>query len=108
MRKIFLSVIFVMMMVCVCSAGTKEIVYNLGIDPRTIDPALNHALDGAQVDINIFDGLLRMSYSDKPEAACAESWEVSDDGLTWTFHLRENLKWSDGEKLTAQHFKDGF
>ena len=108
MRKIFLAVIFVMMMVCVCSAGTKEIVYNLGIDPRTIDPALNHALDGAQVDINIFDGLLRMSYSDKPEAACAESWEVSDDGLTWTFHLRENLKWSDGEKLTAQHFKDGF
>ena len=108
MRKFLLAVLAVMAMASLSSAGTQEIVYNLGIDPRTIDPARNHALDGAQVDANIFDGLLRMSYTDKPEPACAESWEVSDDGMTWTFHLRENLKWSDGKPLTAQHFKDGF
>ena len=108
MRKIFLAVIFVMMTACVLSAGTNEIIYNLGVDPKTIDPTLNYAVDGARVDVNIFDGLLRLDFNDKPEPACAESWEVSDDGLTWTFHLRENLKWSDGEKLTAQHFKDGF
>ncbi len=108
MRKFLLAVLAVMAMASLSSAGTQEITYNLGVDPRTIDPARNHALDGAQVDANIFDGLLRMSYTDKPEPACAESWEVSDDGMTWTFHLREGLKWSDGKPLTAQHFKDGF
>ena len=108
MRKFLLAVLAVMALASLASAGTKEIVYNLGADPKTIDPALNYAVDGCDVDVNIFDGLLRLSYSDKPEAACAESWEVSEDGMTWTFHLREGLKWSDGKPLTAQHFKDGF
>ena len=108
MRKFLLAVLAVMALASLSSAGTKEIVFNLGADPKTIDPALNNAIDGCNVDANIFDGLLRLDFNDKPEPACAESWEVSDDGLTWTFHLREGLKWSDGEKLTAQHFKDGF
>ena len=108
MRKFLLAVLAVMALASLSSAGTKEIVYNLGADPKTIDPALNNAVDGCDVDVNIFDGLLRLGLNDKPEPACAESWEVSDDGMTWTFLLRENLKWSDGEKLTAQHFKDGF
>ena len=108
MRKFLLAVLAVTVLASLSSAGTKEIVYNLGADPKTIDPALNNALDGCNVDVNIFDGLLRLDFNDKPEPACAESWEVSDDGLTWTFHLRENLKWSDGKPITAQHFKDGF
>ena len=108
MRKIFLAVLAVMMWSFAASAATNEIVYNLGADPKTIDPALNNALDGGNVDVNIFDGLLRLGKDDKPEPACAESWEVSPDGMTWTFHLREGLKWSDGKPLTAQHFEDGF
>ncbi|MBQ9418825.1 MAG: peptide ABC transporter substrate-binding protein, partial [Synergistaceae bacterium] len=56
----------------------------------------------------IFDGLLRCDLDGNPEPACASSWDVSPDGLTWTFHLRENLKWSDGVSLTASHFRDGF
>ncbi|MBQ7543810.1 MAG: peptide ABC transporter substrate-binding protein [Synergistaceae bacterium] len=106
MRKIFLAVLLVTVWASLCSAG--EIVYNLGADPRTIDPALNNALDGANVIMNIFEGLVRLGFDDKPEPACAESWEISDDGMTWTFHLRENLKWSDGEPLTAPQFRDGF
>ena len=108
MCKFLLAVLAVIAIVSVSSAGTKEIVFNLGADPKTIDPALNNALDGCNVDVNIFDGLLRLNVNDKPEPACTESWEVSDDGMTWTFHLREGLKWSDGKPLTAQHFKDGF
>ena len=108
MRKIFLAVLAVMVWSFAASAGTNEIVYNLGADPKTIDPALNNAIDGCNVDVNIFDGLLRLGQDDKPEPACAESWEVSPDGMTWTFHLREGLKWSDGQPLTAQNFKDGF
>ena len=111
MRKFFLSVLSVLFVLIIASSSFSEpgeIVYNLGADPRTIDPALNNALDGAEVDLNIFDGLLRTGFNDSPEPACAESWEVSDDGMTWTFHLRDNLKWSDGESLTASQFRDGF
>ena len=120
MKKIFLAVLFIFL-ICVfifsnrqknsevnSDTGIKEIIFNLGADPRTIDPVLNYASDGAVVIMNTFDGLLRVGSDDRGEPACAESWEISDDGLTWTFHLRDNLKWSDGEKLTAQHFKDGF
>ncbi|MBQ7578562.1 MAG: peptide ABC transporter substrate-binding protein [Synergistaceae bacterium] len=103
-RIIFIILIFA----GAASAGPREIIYNLGVDPRTIDPFLNHALDGGQVDANIFEGLVRRGFNDKIEPACAESWDISPDGLTWTFYLRDNLKWSDGKKLTAQHFKDGF
>lgn len=106
MRKIFMALLAVVIMASLSQAS--EIVYNLGADPRTIDPALNNTSDGAIVDVNIFDGLVRIGLNDKPEPACAESWEVSDDGLKWTFHLRSGLKWSDGQPLTAQHFRDGF
>ena len=51
---------------------------------------------------------MRVGADNAPEPACATSWEVSPDGLTWTFHLRGGLKWSDGTPITASHFKDGF
>lgn len=109
MKKFFLILIIILISVSVSNADeeVKEIVYNLGIDPQTIDPALNHALDGAIVDANIFEGLLQIGRNNNPEPACAVSWDVSGDNLKWTFHLRDNLKWSDGEKLTASHFRDG-
>ncbi|MBQ7151437.1 MAG: peptide ABC transporter substrate-binding protein [Synergistaceae bacterium] len=109
-RKIFLSLLFIFLTPLILFAATKpdEIVYDLGIDPKTIDPALNHALDGAIVIVNSFDGLLRISSRYTPEPACATHWDISEDGLKWTFHLRENLKWSDGKKLTAEDFKTGF
>lgn len=108
MRKLFTVMLLVLMFTSSASAASNEIVYNLGADPKTIDPALNNAIDGCNVDANIFDGLLRMGFDNKPEPACAESWSVSDDGMTWTFHLRDGLKWSDGQPLTASHFRDGF
>ncbi|MDN2649429.1 ABC transporter substrate-binding protein [Leuconostoc lactis] len=53
---------------------------------------------------NTQEGLLSKSASGKPVAGLAKSWTTSKDGLTWTFHLRKNLKWSNGTKLTAQDF----
>ena len=106
MRKTFLAALIIMAWTCISSAD--EIIYNLGVDPRTIDPALNYALDGCEVDVNIFEGLLRVNSDSRPEPGSAQSWDVSPDGLTWTFHLREGLKWSDGQPLTASHFRDGF
>ncbi len=53
----------------------------------------------------MYDGLIRLSQKDyTPEPELAESWDVSDDQLTWTFHLRDGLTWSDGVPITAHDF----
>ncbi len=107
-KKWFFVLMAVLCLVGTAWAGEREIVYNLGVEPRTIDPVLNSATDGATVIYNLFEGLMRIGFDDAPEPGCAESWEVSEDGLSWTFHLREGLKWSDGKPLTAEDFRCGF
>ena len=76
----------------------------VGPSPETIDPALNSAVDGANMILHAFEGLLKFNRDNNVVAGCAEKWEQSTDGLTWTFHLRDGLKWSDGTALTADDF----
>ena len=89
------------------AAAEGEIVFNLAVEPQTIDPVRNNAVDGSNVIFNLFDGLVRIGFDDAPEPGCAERGEVSEDGMTWTFHLRKGLKWSDGKPLTAEDFRYG-
>ena len=77
--------------------------WNIGADPKTIDPGLNGATDGGDVIANTFEGLIREK-SGVVQPGIAETWEVSEDGLTMTFHLRES-NWSDGSPLTAHDFE---
>lgn len=49
--------------------------------------------------------MVRLDDKGEPEAAIAKSWTMSDDGTTYTFHLRPNLKWSNGEPLTAHDLR---
>ncbi|MBR6193579.1 MAG: peptide ABC transporter substrate-binding protein, partial [Treponema sp.] len=76
----------------------------VGPSPETIDPALNSAVDGANMILHAFEGLLKFDRNNNVVAGLAEKWEQSSDGLTWTFHLRNGLKWSDGSALTANDF----
>ncbi|MBO4375558.1 MAG: peptide ABC transporter substrate-binding protein [Lachnospiraceae bacterium] len=85
------------------AAGTS-IDVQVGPSPETIDPALNSAVDGANMIIHAFEGLLKFDKNNNVVPGVAESYDVSDDGLTWTFHLRKDLKWSDGSDLTAEDF----
>ena len=107
-KKWFLALAVVLCLMGTAWAGEKEIVYNLAIEPRTIDPVLNNAVDGSNVIFNLFEGLVRIGFDDAPEAGCAEKWEASEDGMSWTFHLRKGLKWSDGKPMTAEEFRYGF
>lgn len=109
-RKTFLILAALLLVLCPHTANAKDnsIVYNLRVEPRTIDPVLNNAVDGSTVIFNIFEGLVRIGLDDAPEPGHAESWEVSPDGLTWTFKLRDGLKWSDGVPMTAEDFRYGF
>ena len=86
------------------SSDEKILSVQTGPDPETVDPALNSAVDGGEMILHAFEGLLKLDENGDPEAGQAEKWEVSEDGLTYTFHLRDGLKWSDGSGLTAEDF----
>ncbi len=77
-------------------------------EPNSIDPALNSAVDGAIILQHTFEGLIKWVDDGKGNATLvpgqAESWDVSEDGLTWTFHLRDGIKWHDGQPVTAHDF----
>ncbi|WP_195926880.1 peptide ABC transporter substrate-binding protein [Sarcina ventriculi] len=89
------------------SSGNVEqkIVYNIDANPKTIDPQLNSAVDGSKVIRNTFEGLMREIENGEVENGIAEGYEVSEDGLVYTFHIRDNAKWSDGEDVTAKDFE---
>ncbi len=81
-----------------------DIAVNVGPDPDTIDPALNSAVDGATMIIHAFEGLYTLDKDGVPIPGQAESVEISADGLTYTFTLRDGLMWSDGTPITAKDF----
>ena len=86
------------------SASANAITYNLNSDPKTLDPALNQAVDSSIVMANLFVGLCKLDENDKAIPGVAESWDISEDGLKYTFHLRDS-KWSNGDSVTAQDFE---
>ncbi len=80
---------------------------NLASEPDKIDPALNTSVDGACLDVNLFSGLYTYDKNGQltPDSLDHENpYEVSEDGLTYTFHLQDGLKWSDGSALTMNDF----
>jgi oligopeptide transport system substrate-binding protein len=85
--------------------GERKLIYNLGEDPETIDPTLNTSSGAGTIIENAFEGLMRLDENEKAIPGVAESYEVSDDSLVYTFHLREDAKWSDGEAVTANDFE---
>lgn len=83
----------------------EGVVVQIGPNPETLDPALNSAVDGANMIITAFETLLIVDENGDVVPGQAESYEVSEDGLTWTFTMRDGLKWSDGSDLTAKDFE---
>ncbi len=79
----------------------------LPADAETLDPQLARSTQAAEIQRDIGEGLFTYAYGPEPEPAAVERWEMSEDGLTYTFHLREDLKWSNGDVVTADHFVAG-
>ncbi len=109
---LFLS-LCMMLTLAACGGGEEEATGDgvmdvcIASEPATIDPALNSAVDGATMIQHTFEGLIKWVDDGTGNAVhapgMAESWDVSEDGTVWTFHLRE-ATWSDGEPVTAQDF----
>lgn len=86
--------------------ASDTLIYAQGAEPRGLDPALVDDGESAKVMINIYDGLLKYNKdSTKVEPALAKSWEVSADGLSYTFHLQEGVKFHDGTEFNAEAVK---
>lgn len=87
------------------SSNSDALIYNLGEDPETIDPTLNTSSGAGSIIDNAFEGLMRLDENEKAVPGVATSVDESADGLVYTFHLREDAKWSDGQGVTAKDFE---
>lgn len=90
------------------SINTAGFTVQYGSNPETLDPALNSAVDGGNTIITVFETLLIINENNEAVPGQAESWTTSEDGLTWTFTMRDGLKWSDGTDLNAKDFEYSF
>ena len=86
------------------ASGEQKIIFALHNEPDSIDPGITDNTFAIPILFNTFEGLVSYDTENNIVPADAETWEISDDGLTYTFHLREGLKWSDGTPLTAQDY----
>ena len=86
------------------AAGTPGGTYTVATlgEPLTFNLALARDTGSTAVLGYLFEGLTEVSWlTDRAEPLLAESWDNSEDGLTWTFHLREDVQWHDGRPFTA-------
>ncbi len=85
-------------------ASAEDLKIMLETPVESLDP--QQSTDGTSFEViaDYTDGLTQMDPDGQAIPAIAESWETSEDGLTWTFHLREDAKWSNGDPVTAKDF----
>ena len=106
MKRILAALLLVMMVLvsgCGESGDKNKLKVMLGSNVNSLDVAQATELASFEVISNCVDGLLQLDEHGKAVPAIAESYDVSADGKTYTFHLRD-AKWSNGEPVTAQDF----
>ena len=86
------------------SAGANEVTINLGAEPPEMDSILTTSSGSMNVLRHCVEGLVSLDANDEAVPGMAESWDVSKDQKTYTFHLRKGAKWSNGEEVTAKDF----
>lgn len=86
------------------STGEKILYLNNGIEPTSLDPSIGFDQVSWDPLNNLMEGLTRQDENHQAAAGVAESWDISDDGLTYTFYLRENANWSNGDPVVAEDF----
>lgn len=85
-------------------AADQTLKINLSAEPPTFDPAQAKDSQANTVLKTMYEGLTRQDESGQAVPGVAESWEPNDDGTQYTFHLRKDAKWSNGDPVTANDF----
>ena len=101
-----LQIFLVITMVSGCGRppDRADLVVINGGEPDTIDPTKIRGQPEGRIAYSLFEGLTRYKATGETEPGMAERWEISPDGLRYTFHLREGVKWTNGDPITAQDF----
>ncbi|MDO5299726.1 MAG: peptide ABC transporter substrate-binding protein [Clostridia bacterium] len=107
MKKLLTIALAAMLLACVSVSALAEakITFQMSGEPDSMDPTLNDYSSGSYALQSLFRGLYKYAQDGSLVPAMAESYEVSEDGCTYTFKIREGLKWSDGTPLTAHDFE---
>lgn len=84
-------------------AAKQELVRNNGSEPQSLDPHKIEGVPESNISHDLFEGLLVSDLDGHPIPGVAEKWE-NKDFKVWTFHLRKDAKWSNGDPVTAQDF----
>lgn len=102
------------LLLAACSGGESRVVqgnaegvlhFGNGTEPQGIDPHITVGVPESRLQQALFEGLVSKDPATlEPVPGVAESWEVSEDGLVYRFHLRADARWSDGTPLTAEDF----
>ncbi len=110
----YIICLLVLVMLNSCSKTNEHdtLRMNLGTEPPTLDWNIAQDYSSFEIISNIMVGLTRFANDSNGEAisvpGCAKSWEISDDGLTYTFHIDPQAHWTDGQAVRAQDFLDSF
>jgi oligopeptide transport system substrate-binding protein len=101
-----LIVVFITLALCGCGrlGDRADLVCLNGSECEVLDPPLVTAQATSRVVYAVFEGLTAFNSKGEAEAGVAERWDISPDGLHYTFHLRHDARWSNGEPLTAEDF----
>lgn len=108
LKKLLAAVLSLLLIIfaCGCDSSAEEYILYLELDeaPSTLDPQLAFGVTEELIVRNIFEGLTRLDSEGKVVNGVAENITVSDDGLTYSFTIRKDAKWSNGDKVTADDF----
>ena len=103
-RIAFLLAVVMVMSLAACGSSQDRgsvLVYGSG-DYDSINPIMN---EHCEIKHLLFDSLVKLDSNGEPVASLAESWTYDEAAMTYTFQLRSDVKWHDGEKFTAEDVK---
>ena len=89
---------------CKPAAQRADLVFLNGAEPESLDPAVITGQPEERIVSSLFEGLLGFDSAAHPQPGVAETWEISADKRVYTFHLRHNALWSNGDPVTARDF----
>jgi oligopeptide transport system substrate-binding protein len=93
--------------VCTMANAAQTLRLGNGAEPETLDPHKAESVTAANILRDLYEGLTLQSPSGEVVPGAADRWSISSDGLVYTFHLRDNARWSNGEAVTADDFIAG-
>jgi len=106
--KIVLSLVAMVFLTTSLSARAQELVRGNGAEPATLDPNLGEGVPASNINRDLFEGLMDVDPEGNVIPGQAESFTISDDKLVYTFKLRQDAKWSNGDPVTAGDFVFAF